>query len=99
MNFIPEIFEFGALKIQPTARGSEGASIGFGSHFQLLVAGKKSTDLLRVLTCQVAFYVKLRDYNSLKLERVFKDAGFVFLVSTTLKIFFVICINPFLDVM
>ena len=47
MNFISEIFEFGALQIQPAARGSEGASIGFGSHFQLLVAGKKSTDLLR----------------------------------------------------
>ena len=47
MNFIFEIFEFGALQIQPAARGSEGASISFGSHFQLLVAGKKSTDLLR----------------------------------------------------
>ena len=47
MNFISEIFEFGALQIQPTARGSEGASFGFGSHFQLLVAGKKSTDLLK----------------------------------------------------
>jgi len=35
------------LQIQPTARGSEGASFGFGSHFQLLVAGKKSTDLLK----------------------------------------------------
>ena len=46
MNFISEIFEFGALQIQPAARGSEGASISFGSHFQLLVAGKKSTDLL-----------------------------------------------------
>ena len=38
MNFISEIFKFGALQIQVTARGSEGASIGFGSHFQLLVA-------------------------------------------------------------
>ena len=47
MNFISEIFELGALQIQPAARGSEGASIGFGSHLQLLVAGKKSTDLLR----------------------------------------------------
>ena len=47
MNFISEIFEFGSLQIQPTARGSEGASIGFGSHFQLLVAGKKNKDLLR----------------------------------------------------
>ena len=47
MNFISEIFEFGSLQIQPAARGSEGASIGFGSHLQLLVAGKKSTDLLR----------------------------------------------------
>ena len=48
MNFFSEdIFEFGALQVQPAARGSEGASIGFGSHFQLLVAGEKSTDLLR----------------------------------------------------
>jgi len=38
MNFISEIFKFGALQIQVTARGSEGASIGFGSNFQLLVA-------------------------------------------------------------
>ena len=49
MKIISEIFEFGALQIQPGARGSEGASIGFGSLFQLLVAGKKSTDLLRSL--------------------------------------------------
>ena len=42
MNFISEIFEFGALQIQPAARGTEGASIGFGSHFQLLVAGKRA---------------------------------------------------------
>ena len=41
MNFISEIFEFGALQVQPAARGSAGTSIGFGSHFQLLVAGKK----------------------------------------------------------
>jgi len=34
MNFISEIFEFGAFQIQPTARGTEGASIGSGSHFQ-----------------------------------------------------------------
>ena len=31
MNFISEIFEFGALQVQPAARGSEGASIGFGT--------------------------------------------------------------------
>ena len=42
MNFISEIFEFGALQIQPAARGTEGASIGFGSHFQLLVAGERA---------------------------------------------------------
>ena len=47
MNFISEIFEYGSLQIQPTARGSKGASIGFGSHLQLLVAGKKNKDLLR----------------------------------------------------
>ena len=47
MNFFSEdIFEFGALQVQPAARGSEGASIGFGSYFHLLVAGKKGTDLL-----------------------------------------------------
>ena len=47
MNFISELFEFGALQIQLTARGSDSASIGFGSHFKLLVASKKSRDLLR----------------------------------------------------
>ena len=31
MNFISEIFEFGALQVHPAARGSEGASIGFGT--------------------------------------------------------------------
>ena len=34
MNFISEIFEFGALQIQPAARWSEGASIGFGTCWQ-----------------------------------------------------------------
>ena len=34
MNFISEIFEFGALQIQATTRGSEGTSIGSGSHLQ-----------------------------------------------------------------
>ena len=36
MNFISEIFEFGALQIQPTtARGSEGASVGSWQPFSI----------------------------------------------------------------